>query len=132
MNLEEHFALIAPCGMNCAGCLAFQREKKHCPGCRTASGHPSASISACIIRNCATFADGDAEYCFACEKFPCKRLKALDKRYRTRYQMSMIENLANIREYGIEEFARHERVRWACCECGGTICIHRGRCKTCG
>lgn len=25
--------LIAPCGMNCQLCYAFQREKNKCPGC---------------------------------------------------------------------------------------------------
>ena len=26
--------LIAPCGMNCAVCLGYLREKNKCPGCQ--------------------------------------------------------------------------------------------------
>jgi hypothetical protein len=132
MELERQIELMAPCGMNCAGCSAFLRSQKHCPGCRAASGHPSGYIEKCTIRNCATFRDTDADFCITCGSFPCKRLKQLDKRYRARYWMSMIQNLVNIRDYGIREVAVNELVRWACPRCGGTISIHCGRCATCG
>ena len=39
--------------------------------------------------------------------------------------MSMIENLENIRVLGIRKFVNNEKVRWACSECGGTICVHK-------
>ncbi len=29
--------------------------------------------------------EGKLRFCFECESYPCKRLKALDKRYRTKY-----------------------------------------------
>jgi hypothetical protein len=41
-------------------------------------------------------------FCFKCEKYPCDKLKHLDKRYRTKYVMSMIENLENIKKNGIK------------------------------
>jgi hypothetical protein len=59
-------------------------------------------------------------------------LKHLDKRYRTKYGMSMIENLENIRGFGIRRFVASESARWACPECGGMICIHNRYCYRCG
>ena len=40
--------------------------------------------------------------------FPASRLKTLDKRYRTFYHMSMIENLEYIKKYGMERFLEKE------------------------
>jgi hypothetical protein len=37
-------------------------------------------------------------YCYECDEFPCARVKRLDKRYRTKYEMGMIENLEYIRD----------------------------------
>ena len=46
--------------------------------------------------------------------------------------MSMLENLKYIEDYGIRAFVRWEKERWTCSERGGTICVHRGFCTTCG
>jgi hypothetical protein len=127
-----HRELIAPCGMNCGICMAYLREKNKCPGCRLFNANRPITIAKCRIKNCATFQTGKSKYCFECDEFACGNLKHLDKRYRTRYHMSMIENLENIRELGILRFVRNEKVRWACTECGGTICVHRGYCYNCG
>jgi hypothetical protein len=117
--------LIAPCGMNCGICMAFLREKNRCPGCRSLGvKHPK-----CRIRNCA---DMNGRYCFSCSGFPCRLLKNLDKRYRKKYGMSMIENLESIRAVGIRKFVTSEKERWACPGCGGTINVHRHCCSICG
>jgi hypothetical protein len=55
----------------------------------------------------------------------------LDKRYRTKYGMSMIENLNNIENLGIRQFVRNEIERWRCPECGGMICVHKPACIYC-
>ncbi|MDD5456566.1 MAG: hypothetical protein PHV30_05985 [Candidatus Margulisbacteria bacterium] len=34
-------ALIAPCGMNCAICLGYLREKNKCPGCSETDAYES-------------------------------------------------------------------------------------------
>jgi len=122
--------LIAPCGMNCGICMAYLREKNHCPGCNESDENKAVSCVRCIIKNCDNIKK--TKFCFRCEKYPCKRLKNLDKRYRTKYDMSMIENLENIRELGIRQFVKNERVRWACPKCGGTINVHRKYCSECG
>lgn len=122
--------LIAPCGMNCGICMAYLRDKKQCPGCKGPDTNKSKSCVQCIIKNCEIIKE--KKFCFRCDKYPCFKLKNLDKRYRTKYKMSMIENLENIKKLGISEFVKNERIRWACSECGGTICVHKGYCIDCG
>jgi hypothetical protein len=74
----------------------------------------------------------DLRYCFDCGKYPCDRLNQLDKRYRTNYGMSMIDNLNNIKQFGIRNFIRQERDRWTCPKCREIICVHEGSCIICG
>ncbi|MDD4110327.1 MAG: DUF3795 domain-containing protein [Clostridia bacterium] len=123
--------LIAPCGMNCGICLGYLREKNKCPGCRLIEPGTFKYNQKCIIKNCEFYKSGKDRFCYKCDKFPCKRLRDLDKRYRTNYNMSMIENLKNIEENGILKFVSSEKTRWRC-ECGETICVHRKNCLKCG
>ncbi len=132
MTSSNLIKLIAPCGMNCGICMSYLRTKNHCSGCRGDDKGKPVSCVRCIIKNCEAFQDGKAKYCFECGGYPCTRLKQLDKRYRTRYSMSMIENLENIRDNGINKFLAGEKERWACPVCGGTICVHYKKCSVCG
>lgn len=125
-------SLIAPCGMNCGICYAYLREKDKCPGCRLFNAKEPVSIARCKIRNCEIVQKGKVKYCFECNNFPCKNLKHLDTRYRTKYNMSEIENLENIKKNCIRKFVSNEKIRWACSKCGGTICVHKGYCHSCG
>ena len=123
--------LIAPCGMNCRLCLAYMREKKACPGCRGDDSVKSKTCVTCRIKNCEKIVQGRVRYCFSCDSFPCARLNHLDKRYRTKYGMSMIENLEHIRKFGIKHFVQMEREKWACPECGEIPCVHKPQCLSC-
>ena len=125
-------ALIAPCGMNCRLCHAYVRDVNVCPGCRGDDNYKSKSCLACHIKNCEKIVNAEAKYCFNCDSFPCARLKHLDKRYRTKYGMSMIDNLEDIRRFGIRRFIRNEKERWTCPECGEMICVHKPQCISCG
>jgi hypothetical protein len=131
MNLNKDHNLIAPCGMNCGICLGYLREKNHCSGCRDDNKSYPAYCVSCIIKNCALLRETESGFCYECIKYPCRRLKQLDKRYRTRYGMSMIENLIFIREEGVAAFTEKERVRWTCPRCGATLCVHRKFCLSC-
>ena len=124
-------SLIAPCGMNCRLCMAYTREKNVCPGCRGDDSVKQISILSCRIKNCDRIKSGKAKFCIGCEKLPCARLKQLDKRYRTKYGMSMIENLNLIKTNGIGLFLQKETAKWRCPECGGVICCHNGLCLNC-
>ncbi len=132
MNIEIKTELIAPCGMNCGICLGYLREKRHCPGCQSEDTQKRVSCQRCGIKNCELLAQTESGFCYECPKYPCRRLKQLDLRYRTKYSMSMIENLENIRNNGITAFTESENKRWRCANCGGVICVHRGSCYACG
>jgi hypothetical protein len=128
-----HVEMIAPCGMNCGICIGHIREKRKCPGCREIDAYQSGYGRECYIRSCQILENKNWIYCSdKCEKYPCLRLKNLDKRYRTKYGMSMIENLGNIKTLGIEKFIETEQTRWKCRGCGELLCVHRISCLKCG
>lgn len=133
MNMKEE--LIAPCGMNCGVCVSYLAKQNDL----NSKGLKRVYCDGCIPRgkNCLHMADscellrkGLKRFCYECEDFPCKRLKALDKRYRTKYHLSMIENLTAIRDGGMESFLKSEEEKWGC-PCGGTVSCHIGLCLSC-
>lgn len=125
-------SLIAPCGMNCEICIGHIREKNKCPGCNAMDEEKSRYSRKCIIKNCPVLKEKNLKFCSdECEKYPCLRLKNLDKRYRTKYGMSMIENLENLKNLGIEKFFEQEQIRWKCPVCGELLCVHRISCLNC-
>ena len=128
--------LIAPCGMNCGVCgayLALSHDVKrngikipYCEGCRIREKQ-----CAFLKKRCALLQNKKIAFCFECKDFPCKNLRGLDKRYRTRFRMSMIENLEQIKDEGMKTFLVQQKKKWACPKCGGTICCHNGVCFQC-
>ena len=127
-SLNKNFN-IAPCGINCNVCMAFLRTKNKCPGCSgDDSGKPKTRLD-CKIKTCESL---DSSFCFSCNEYPCSKIKHLDKRYTTKYKMSVIENLNNIKTKGIINFANEEKARWTCPDCKGTICVHKACCISCG
>jgi hypothetical protein len=110
--------LIAPCGMNCGLCLMHLRQTNKCPGCYTGRKVNQRPIK-CGIKLCK---ERRGEFCFECEKFPCDRLKRLDKRYREKYQMSEIENLKMIRDEGIGKFLKEQKQKYLTSD--GILCVH--------
>ncbi len=128
--------LIAPCGMNCGLCVSYQFmisdlnkrgfKRTYCAGCR-----PRGKNCVFMKASCDLLGKGLVRFCFECNDYPCMRLKTLDKRYRTKYRMSMIENLNNIKDQGMEKFLEKEAEKWRCPKCGGVICCHNGLCLNC-
>ena len=127
-----HVALIAPCGMDCGLCRGHVREKNRCPGCNGEDASKPKYCLMCKIKTCDQIASGASTYCSECADFPCARVRQLDKRYRTKYGMSMLENLRIIQVNGVESFVAAEKLKWACPECGGLLCVHRPECGYCG
>ena len=115
-------SLIAPCGMNCGLCSARLRPKNRCPGCNAGGEGLPKYCATCRMRLCE---ERTGPYCFDCPGFPCARLRRLDRRYRTRYGMSEIENLECIRDHGSEEFLGNECERWV--TGGSVLCVHNRR-----
>ncbi|MFC2129783.1 DUF3795 domain-containing protein [Bacteroidota bacterium] len=124
--------MIAPCGMNCGVCIGYMRERKPCAGCRTDSENKPHHCHHCAIVHCEHLAKTTSNFCYECDIYPCARLKRLDKRYRSKYRMSMIENLDKIRDHGLEIFLDDEDHRWNCEDCGRVVSVHRNACDNCG
>jgi len=129
--------LIAPCGMDCnvcSGYLALKHEVRekgvkmaYCKGCR-----PRDKRCAFLKKRCELLLNNKVEFCYECEEFPCENLKHLDKRYRTLFRMSFIDNLNFIKEYGLAKFLERQKKKWQCPDCGEVICCHNGICFNCG
>jgi hypothetical protein len=124
--------LIAACGMNCGLCIGYLREKKPCGGCfRKDDKNKPELCRSCSIKNCELLAQTESGFCYDCLKFPCSRLKGLDQRYRTKYGMSMLDNLRFIQTKGMLLFLKSEQDRWTCRECGSGLSVHRTYCLNC-
>jgi len=128
--------LIAPCGMNCGICkryLAYSRgmpkEKwkvSHCLGCLPRNKN-------CFIkRGCKKLAKNEIRFCFECDEMSCANLNRLNRRYRKRYDMSMVENLNELKENGMKQFLKIQGERYKCPECGDVISVHDRTCYACG
>jgi hypothetical protein len=132
MEMKEE--LIAVCGMNCRICVAYfgyalsgKKRKKPCIGCR-----PTDRNCAFIKKRCKKLSKKEVNYCFECSDFPCENLEKLDKRYRERFKMSMIDNLNFIKKNGINDFLKSQEEKYKCAECGDVICVHTDKCYECG
>ena len=125
--------LIAACGMNCRICLGYfgytvtgKKRKMKCVGCK-----PRDKSCAFLKKYCKKLSKKEIEYCYECSDFPCKHLEKIDKLYRERYNMSMIENLEYIRDNGLIDFLKQQEKKYKCPECGGVMCVHNGICYSC-
>ncbi|MHA1491695.1 MAG: DUF3795 domain-containing protein [Promethearchaeota archaeon] len=129
--------LAAPCGIYCGMCRAFLVKKKNqlekrgfkqgCDGCRIR--HKKCAF---IRRDCPALWKKEIDFCYECERFPCQNLKKIDKTYRERYSVNLIENLKRIKEIGAEEWLKEQEKLYTCPECGGEICVHDAECYDCG
>jgi hypothetical protein len=128
--------LIAPCGMNCGICKAYlaysrgipkEKEKViHCSGCLPRNKN-------CFIkRGCTKIRRSEFRFCFECEDMPCENLDRLDRRYRKRYSMGMVENLRELKEKGMKIFLEIQESRYKCPKCGDVISVHDRKCYECG
>jgi len=122
--------------MNCALCSGYLAQKHdfkakgirmtHCIGCR-----PRDKNCAFLKKQCAKLSKAQVTFCYECRSFPCKRLKTIDKRYKSRYRMSLIDNLQFIKQHGIEKFLEEQEKSWKCKSCGEMISCHNGLCYNC-
>jgi len=127
---EMREELIAPCGMNCRLCYGYIRTRNQCPGCCAPDDNKPKSCTNCKIVVCEKRAQNNWQTCAFCDT-PCHRLKELDKRYRSKYHMSMIENLTVIHDHGMSFFLQEQEEKYRCPLCGETLCVHRDECPSC-
>ncbi len=122
--------LLAPCGITCAVCYVFLRKKKACLGCRGQDISKPEHCQKCKIKDCAL--GQGIDFCSDCQSYPCAIIRRLDRRYRQKYQVSLIENALRLKTAGPEQYLREERERWTCFNCGGVISLHDRICSECG
>jgi len=122
--------LIAVCGVNCQACSAFLNKKKPCPGCRAPEAeHGRKSCRNCSKKSCA-FGKG-FKWCFECDKFPCSRIKSMNRRYVENYGIDLVQNGFDAKK-DMNSFLTKQRERFICSDCGGVIDQHRQKCSNCG
>lgn len=124
------YSYFAPCGVNCFFCSAHLRTKKPCQGCMTNNENKTARSKNCHRKNCAK--NKNLDLCVECDEFPCKSIKRLDKSYRERYDISLIENSKTIKDKGPDYFFEQEINRWCCPICNGAVDMHYKTCSECG
>jgi hypothetical protein len=124
-------ASIAPCGVICDLCLSFQRNKSKCVGCNN-SGNKPYHCNVCSIKSCPEKNGNEKLLCNRCNKFPCRRIKDLDKRYKIKYGISPIQNLLTISQIGLNEFVKKEKPKWICPGQDHLLCVHKDICLICG
>lgn len=129
--------LIAPCGMNCGICssyLAYKNKIKgkgfsNCIGCRTRNKKCAFLKKRC--KDDLKLLKGEIQFCFECKCYPCDVLTGLDNRYRQRFDMSMIDNLNEIKNKGINHFIKNQHKKYKCSKCGNLISVHSKKCFNC-
>jgi len=122
--MKAHFdpkIVIAPCGINCNACRAHLRDRNRCSGCLS-KGNIIPHCKNCGIRNCEYLKKSKSGLCYDCEKFPCQMIRQIDKRYTTRYSLSLIKNLYEVKKYGKKEFLKNQEKLLIKPE--GILCIH--------
>lgn len=117
---------IAKCGMNCSLCIAFQRDKNRCNGCNSDNLIRKSCLH-CYFKKC----EKAERFCFQCVDFPCLRLKRLDARYRTNYNMSMVQNLIEIKDSGMDVFLNDQVHKYTCNVCHNIRSVHVQGCNHC-
>lgn len=122
---------LAPCGVICDLCLAFQRDRNKCVGC-LAEGSKPYHCTVCSIKDCPEKQGDPTILCSLCKKYPCRRLKDLNKRYCAKYGESLLKNLESARKDGLEAFIAASSTKWLCPGCGQLLCVHSGKCLHCG
>lgn len=122
---------IAPCGVICDICLGFQRNENKCVGCNN-TGNKPYHCTVCSIKNCIEKKGNEKLLCYECIKFPCRRVKDLDKRYIAKYGESPVQNLQKIKKTSLNSFIEAEKEKWKCSNCGHLLCVHNEVCLRCG
>lgn len=125
--------MLAPCGMDCAVCykhVGIRKYAKPRAGCLQGDIGKPEHCRTCKIISCAH--EKGHTRCLECMDFPCKLIKNMEKSYRQRYGVSLVENSLTAREKGVAAFLEQDRARWTCTACGGAFSLHDDVCSECG
>jgi hypothetical protein len=121
---------FAPCGINCMLCSRqFEKKRPPCHGCLRGGSSTCTHSETCRIKLCA-FERG-LSHCFECDKFPCSRIRRLEKRYRENCGYLLLEAAETARSGGVEVLLEQQLAHYSC-GCGGLICLQSGVCSEFG
>lgn len=95
--------LIAPCGLYCGECSAFQSGS--CGGCISRQGLCLKYTKICKIYSCCV-AERGLRVCGQCQEFPCEKLKMFFDT--PAWYNNVVGNLRQIQKAGLEKFLRKE------------------------
>lgn len=125
---------LAPCGVYCKACPAYQET---CLGCASNNkDQKRKSKFTCKIRLCA-YEHKMKNFCSECKEFPCKVFKKKlffkhegDPAFQ--YRFDVFENFRLLKEMKIDDYLEYQDKRWRCPKCGGRVFFYSYRCKDCG
>jgi len=110
-------------------CYVHLKNKKPCNECYGNDENKPERCINCKIKNCVI--SKSIKYCFECNDFSCVLIKNLDKSYRKRYSVELINSAEFIKINGIDEYMKNERNKWLCNGCGGVKTQHGNYCSEC-
>lgn len=87
----------------CIMTIICSHYAKKCHGCHFDDETLPNHCRNCKIKGCAR--NRGLCYCFQCEKYPCILIKNMDRSYRKRYHVSLIEQGEFLKQHGIAAFS---------------------------
>lgn len=138
--MSEDKAPVGVCGLYCGSCgiylakryprlrqqlakeLGCSEEEVRCRGCGRLTSQCWGSH--CKIMICAK--NRGYHHCHQCPELPCAKLHKLSVGYRGVPE----QQLAELKEMGMEEFLALARRRWTC-QCGHPISAYTNKCISC-
>jgi len=146
--------LVAVCGLNCGACPMYRatqskdEEKRsalleqfssgptelttedlQCDGC-LGNNRMSSFCRSCDIRLCPADKP-DVTRCSDCPDFPCSRITNFNNDGML-HHAEVLGNIRQIRELGIQEWAKYDAARWRCPQCIEPISWYDSKCSACG
>lgn len=124
---------LAPCGVYCGACPSFE---KSCFGCSSETKQNTrTSRMGCKIRICCHTIK-KVNYCAKCDQFPCakvnqKLIKSHPKDPRFKYRHELPQMHEEFKKMGITKFLQHQKKRWTCPDCGGSVRFYHYKCSQC-
>jgi hypothetical protein len=146
--------LVAVCGLYCGACpmyiatqtndeqkqsallkqfssgpMKFKMEDLLCDGC-IGNGRVASFCRSCPIRSCPADKQNVAR-CSDCPDFPCSRISNFNNDGML-HHAEVLQNLRQIREMGIQKWAKYEEERWRCPQCRMPMSWYDSKCSKCG
>ena len=145
--------LVASCGLYCGACpmylatqendeqrmasiqkqfgggaLKLSQEDLLCDGC-LGGGRLASFCRKCAIRESA-FSKTGTKRCSECAEYACSRITDFNNDGML-HHAEVLENLRQLREMGIKDWAKHEEDRWRCPKCGTMFSWYDPECPKC-